>query len=328
VKLIPSIGAILLAALSALGTTQAQASTPSLVADLQSSSRPAGVPLDYVITPNGFFHPACVVELADDDVLARSGEVTHADGRITPATVCRFASFDAEGHERLATESAGGVADATVPPPTINGWLVNSNAAAVPAARTTATFVVPSAPVSSSGQVLYYFPGLEALSNTQSILQPVLAWNGFGDNAWTMTNWNCCINGTTYHGGTIASHTGDKIVGTMKGTNCNGSTGVCTNWQITSTDKNTGQKTTFKTLAYGQAMNWYFGGVLEVYGVNTCSQFPSNGSITFSAIHFYDLNNAESTPGTWTKSIGNVSPSCSYGITATANKTVITWKAQ
>jgi hypothetical protein len=187
-----------------------------------------------------------------------------------------------------------------------------------------ADFVVPSAPISSSGQVLYFFPGLEAVPNVQSILQPVLAWNGFGDNAWTVTNWNCCINGTTFHGGTIAAATGNKIHGLMKGSAC-GSNGVCTNWQIVSTNKASGQKTTFNTQAYGQAFNWYFGGVMEVYGVSACSQYPSNGSITFSAIHVYDLNLNESTPTNWNKSVGNPSPSCSYGLTATTNKSVITF---
>jgi len=316
----PRLRAALLAAAALLGAVSSHASALTRVGDLQAAARPAGVPLDYVVTPNGFFHASCVVELAAGDRLAANGDVARADGSVRKAAACAFPRFGAGG--QLVAP------DADAPPPTINGWVVDSNSnsnVTPPSAKSVADFVVPSGPSSSAGQVLYFFPGLESAPNVQSILQPVLAWNGFGDNAWTVTNWNCCINGTTYHGGTIPTATGHKIHGVMTGSSCSASTGVCANWKLVATDDASGQKTTFNTQAHGQAMNWYFGGVMEVYGVSTCSQYPSNGSITFSNIHFYDLNLNDSTPSQWNRDIGNVSPSCGYGLTASKNKTVITF---
>jgi hypothetical protein len=322
-KHLTRIGAALLIAATNFGAASAFAAMPSRVADLQASSRPAGVPLDYVVTPNGFFHASCVIELADDDVVAPNGDIVFADGRTRKGTACAFPSFGSDGHARAASFAADGQSVE----PTINGWVVDSNSSSTPASsKMVADFVVPSGPVSSAGQVLYFFPGLEAVPNVQSILQPVLAWNGFGDNAWSVTNWNCCISGTTYHGGTIAAATGDKVHSIMTGASC-ASNGICPTWKIVATNKRSGQKTSFKTDAHGQAFNWYFGGVMEVYGVNTCSQYPSNGSISFSNIHVYDLGGTESTPSNWNKSVGNPSPSCSYGLTTTKSTAVITFNA-
>ncbi|HEY9029228.1 MAG TPA: hypothetical protein VIP05_33390 [Burkholderiaceae bacterium] len=319
-NLTPRLRAAFLVAATMLGAASAHAATPTRVGDLDAPTRPAGVPADYVVTPNGFFHASCVVELAEGDRVAATGDVVHADGSVRKAAACAFPRFGRDGQVIDAGTDAA--------PPTINGWVVDSNSnsgATPPSAKSVADFVVPSGPSSAGSQVLYFFPGLESAPNVQSILQPVLAWNGFGDGAWTVTNWNCCISGTTYHGSTIPTATGHTIHGVMKGSSCSTSSGVCTNWKIVSTDKQTSQSTTFNTQAHGQAMNWYFGGVMEVYGVSTCSQYPSNGSITFSNIHFYDLSLHDSTPSNWNKDIGNVSPSCSYGLTATTNKTVITF---
>ena len=323
---LPRLGAaLLIAAATLVAATSASALTPARVADLQASARPAGVPLDYVVTPNGFFHASCVIELADDDVVAPNGDIALADGRTRKGTACAFPSFDTDGHARNSPVAADGQSIQ----PTINGWVVDSNynTSSTPASsKMVADFVVPSGPTSSAGQVLYFFPGLEALPNVQSILQPVLAWDGFGDNAWTVTNWNCCINGTTYHGGSISTSTGHTVHSVMTGAKC-ASNGICPTWKIVATDNNSGQKTTFKTQAHGQAFNWYFGGVMEVYGVSTCSQYPSNGSISFSNIHVYGVSGSESTPSTWSKSISNVTPSCSYGLTTTKNTAVISFSA-
>src|SRR5208282_1418503 len=65
-----------------------------------------------------------------------------------------------------------------------------------------ATWIVPPSPTSDDGQILYFFPGLEDMSNVISIVQPVLQWgnNGiFGGRYWLVASWNCCINGTTWY---------------------------------------------------------------------------------------------------------------------------------
>jgi hypothetical protein len=181
---------------------------------------------------------------------------------------------------------------------------------------------VPSGPTNASGQTLYFFPGLEQSPRVISILQPVLAWNGYGDSAWTMTNWNCCKSGTTFHGPAIPVSTGDRIEGTMKGTCKTGQ--PCARWYITSRDVTTGQSTTFKTSAFGQAFNWWFGGAMETYGVSTCNQFPANGAITFDHIKTFDANYNRVTP-TWFTSVGGNAPNCAYNVSTTATSTAITF---
>ncbi len=318
------ICAVFFVAIAAFGPAVAGVTTLTKVGDLQEASRPPGVPLDYVVTPNGLFHSSCVVKVEENDLITADGEVRHADGSVRAAMVCAHPRFDRAG--KLIAFAGN---DESVPPPAFDGWVASSNSdynVTPPAKRMISNFTVPSGPRTAAGQVLYFFPGLEATANLQTILQPVLAWNGFGDSAWTMTNWNCCKNGTTFHGGTISVSTGHKIHGAMRGSNCQ-SNGVCPNWQITSTDNTTGQKTSFSTDAYDQAFNWYFGGVMEVYGVSQCSQYPSNGSIKFTGDYVYDLNGSEVTPSSWNTTIASTAPACNYAVSPTTHKTTITFNS-
>ena len=68
------------------------------------------MPLDYVVTPNGFFHPSCVVQLGEDDELAPDGNVRHADGSARKVAACGHASFDAAGHARTDVSYNGWIA--------------------------------------------------------------------------------------------------------------------------------------------------------------------------------------------------------------------------
>jgi hypothetical protein len=296
---------------------QASAARLTTVGDLAAAARPAGVPLNYVVTPNGLFHPSCVHELADTDTLAANATVVHADGSATSFGACAYPRFGAQGQAIPA---------GAAPQPDYDGWIAasDSDPSVTPAAgRMVADFTVPGDPGARVSQVLYYFPGLEDGQNVITILQPVLAWNGFGDSRWTMTNWNCCNNGHTFHGGTIPVSTGDAIHGSMKGSSCAG--GVCGSWKLVSRDMTTAQSTTFATDSYGQAFTWYFGGVLEAYGVTQCTHFPSNGSITFTRVKVYDTGGAQSTPAVWDSFIQAGVPPCNFAVNASEHKTTITW---
>lgn len=310
---------VILAASAALIGQASAAPALTQIGDLPEAARPAGIPPEYVVTPNGLFHPSCVVKVEEDQRLSAAGAVLRADGRVAqPASACAYPRFVMHG-QAVERVEPGEV-------PQFSGWIASSNSnsnVTPPAGRMSALFTVPSGPTSNVGQVLYYFPGLEDGGAVQTILQPVLAWNGFNDFRWTMTNWNCCKNGKTWHGSTIPVSTGDKIKGSMKGSNCAG--GVCTNWQITSLDKTTGQKTKFLTESYGQAFDWYFGGAKEAYFVTQCSHYPANGSIKFTNIHVYDLAGVETTPSTWNHFIAGGAPACNYAVNTTTHATTITF---
>ena len=312
---------VMLLAATSFAASPASASSLTTVGSVPQARRPAGVPPEYVVTPNGLFHPSCVVKVEDGQSLSASGAVLRADGGIAqPAGACAYPRFVVHGDSVERVEPGM--------KPDYSGWVARSDSNAnitPPAGSSDAIFNVPSAPTTKNGQVLYYFPGLEDGGAVQTILQPVLAWNGFSDARWTMTNWNCCKSGKTWHGATIPVNTGDKIKGTMKGSSCTG--GVCANWMISSTDKTTGQKTSFNTESYGQAFDWYFGGVKEVYFVTQCSQYPANGSISFKKVHFYDTAGVETTPTDWNHWVAGGVPACNYQVTTTTHTTTITFSA-
>lgn len=310
-----------LAALAALGQARAESPALTRVADLAAEARPAGVPLDYVATPAGYFHPSCVVQLEDGERITAGGDVRRLDQSVRKVPACTQPSFDMRGVARAP--GAAGV-DAR-PRSSFNGWLAYSETnpnGGVASSEMVADWIVPSAPGSASGQILYYFPGLES-SSVVTILQPVLAWNGYNNNAWTMANWNCCKSGTVYTGNPIGVRAGDQIHGAMNGTGCRQST-PCTAWAITSTDVTTGQSTTFQTKSYNQVFNWYFGGVMEVYGVGSCAQFPTSGGITFTNVKVWDYAGRTLSP-TYGGEVSGGAPSCGYDVNATTTQTVISF---
>ena len=63
-----------------------------------AASTPAGVPADYVITPNGFFHPSCVVTLARDERLDPDLVIRTLDGASRAFVApCAYPRFDLHG---------------------------------------------------------------------------------------------------------------------------------------------------------------------------------------------------------------------------------------
>ena len=311
---------VVVAALAAFGTARAEVAPLARVGDMESSVRPAGVPLDYVITPAGYFHAACVVQLEDGEQLTPEGDVRQLDAGVRKVMACQHAHYDLRGERRAA--DAQGV-DAR-PAAAFSGWLADSQSSGTPpASQMVADWTVPASPIRSAGQTLYFFPGLEASPNVVTILQPVLGWNSYSNATWTMANWNCCKSGTVYTGNPITVHPGDQIHGAMVGTGCT-RTAPCGSWAITSTDLTTNQSTTLRTASYSQLFNWYFGGVMEVYGVSTCTQLPASGSITFTNVKVYDTSGAIVTP-TWRSSIASSAPRCSYVVNASTNQTQLTF---
>ena len=314
---------VVVAALATLGVARAEVAPLARVGSMASAARPAGVPLDYVITPAGYFHAACVVQLDEGDQLTPEGDVLQRDRQVRKVAACEHPRFDLHG-DRHAADAPG--IDATVSPAAaaFNGWVSDSQSSGTPpASQMVADWTVPASPSSNAGQTLYFFPGLEATPNVVTILQPVLGWNSYSNATWTMANWNCCKSGTVYTGNPITVRPGDQIHGAMVGTGCT-RTSPCSSWAVTSTDLTTNQTTTLKTSAYSQLFNWYFGGVMEVYGVSACTQLPASGSITFTNVKVYDTSNALVSP-TWRSSIASTAPRCAYAVNASTNQTQLTF---
>jgi hypothetical protein len=108
---------------------------------------------------------------------------------------------------------------------------------------------------------------------------------------------------------------GDTIQGTVEST-CSAGTESCATWNITTEDVTSGTSTTLSNSpSEGQTFNWAFGGVLEAYGIVQCSDYPANGSLTFSNIALYDYNFVQIPDPDWsiTDWAQGQTPQCNYG---------------
>jgi hypothetical protein len=325
------VGAVALAGCAADGVdeTSATGSTGSYLV----MTRPPSVPAEYVVTPNGYFHPDCVQEVNEDETLRSEGAVHRierldgSDGR--DIVSCQHPRFDARGAlvaaESIGTEGAvpdGDLDAAAATKPAFSGWIESANSTAVgPASYLHAQWNIPAAPATKTNQTVYFFPGLEHAGGTTTILQPVLGWNaGGGIAGWSLASWNCCKDGTTQHSGFIPAP-GSTVSGDVGGTNCN-SAGVCSKWQVVSYDWSSQRSTTLNTSAFGLTMNWIFGGVLEAYNIGSCSQLPG-GTVTFSAFHVNNANGTHVATPAWHHDVGSVSPACGYSITQSGSNVIL-----
>lgn len=297
---------------------------PKAISDFAPSARPQGVPIDYVVTPNGFFPPACVQPVHQGEKLRADGSIEAANGNVRKPAACTQAHFRFDG---TRVEPDGSF---FLPPiqarakPTINGWVEDANyESSVNIGKIVATWTVPGTPINQSGQTDYFFPGLEQNDvNPQSILQPVLGYDAFSGTVWTLSSWNCCVSGTTYYSGPINVHVGDTILGT---TACQAANN-CGTWNITSKDVTTGQSTTLSTDPYGNLL-WVFGGVMEVYGVSNCNQLPASSPLTYSSIAVYDTRFSRISSPPWGADypIGSGSPQCGYNVSTSASSVSLSY---
>jgi len=292
--------------------TAAQAQAPA------GPKRPAAVPADFVITPFGYFHPSCVNHLAKGDVLREDESVIQrANGTYENIQECAYPHFEADGAKVVGDVRP--VGDGNSEPPYIgHSWIEYASIS------TTANYGavysewdVPAAPTSNDGQVVYLFNGLEQRSGDVTIIQPVLGWNADYGSAWGIASWNCCKKGTVQEATPAPVNPGDHLFGSTYN-NCSAGTTKCSSWTIYTGDLENGNSSVLVTSNFGQTFNWAFGGVLEVYYITQCSDYPPATNY-LHGIGFYNqtvLNDefASITPA-W--GIHNVSsgltPQCSYG---------------
>lgn len=280
-------------------------------------NRPPAVPEGYVITPFGYFHPSCVLHIAEGETLLDDGRIQHADGAVDAnAPFCNYPQYSPTGSLVTAdrAEAKGTAA------PTVNGWLESVWATSSTSfGKITATWTVPPQPAVNVGETIFFFPGLEDISAVQSILQPVLQW--YAPGPWAVASWNCCLSGITVESTPVNVSPGDTILGTIVPT-CKAGLNYCAKWNVISQDKTTGKKTTLsKTPSNGQVWNWAFGATLEVYGVQTCKDYPANTSTLFT-VKLYDQNRKLIASPPWTAAPADPSttPKCGYGLNVTAKQ--------
>lgn len=289
---------------------------------------PNGVPQGYVVTPFGFFHPSCVRAIDGSETLLADGRVQGPDGSVKPSSACRYPRYGQDGSRIDANALPRDVEAARRHGvPSADGWLEASwYHGSATFGGISANWIVPSPPASDVGQVLYYFPGLEDYENVQTILQPVLGWNGFNDNAWSISSWNCCTSGNANYSYPVAVATGDMIAGAIRGDCAAGK--VCSTWDIVTKDTTRATQTALRqTSSHGQRFDWAFAGVVEVYGVGACSQYSSNGFVDFTNIVLDNVGNKAISRVPWTSSgvMQQDPPACNYSVNVTPTSASLTF---
>ncbi len=330
---------VLLGIGSATSTALAQEHAPDTrlmrVADMQAKHKPAGVPDDYVQTPFGYFPPACVHHISKDERILEDGSVQHTNGMREQTKVCTQDNFTANG-TRVRPDGTGldgrqvrGDAALTaskphhsIPPPITDSWVASAfYQTGTPLGRIVASWKVPQNPTNVAQQTVYFFPGIT--TDYPAILQPVLAYRGY-DNAWDLSSWNCCKDGTVWQSDTIAAKTGDQIVGDTYAT-CN-NLRPCSSWNIDTRNLTSGQSVRLSTTYYGNlSISSAVAGALEVYSIDSCDQYPPDGSITFDDIGVYDykLRRVHSPPWTSNNYSPDLDVQCNYDVETTPTSATI-----
>jgi hypothetical protein len=285
------------------------------------SSRPAAVPAEYVLTPFGYFHPSCVNHLVEGDLVREDLKVIERKKGNTQPLVCDYPHFEADGTKLVGDLRP--VGDGKSQPPFIgHSWIEYASIHdANDYGLVYSTWTVPPAPASNDGQTLYFFNGLEDINDVVSIIQPVLGWNGNGLANWSIASWNCCPSGTANESTPVSVKSGDQIEGYNFPTGCASGAKSCAQWDVVAIDDENGSfSQLLDTPNEGQTFNWAFGGVLEVYNISQCSDYPSSepsgigGQIGFRDQLVWNAKNVKITPA-WTVSnvSGGLTPQCNYG---------------
>lgn len=275
---------------------------------IAATGRAASVPVDFVVTPAGYFHPACVFHVRDGNARSRASAkisaITAAADSLPP---CRYPHYTAGGtridtpwsapwHPRREAASARPQHAAAAAATQYTGW-IEAVHGIVPIehsiAYLRARWMVPQRPRAKGTAVTFLFPGAVTTLQTAdelTITQPVLGWNSWARHPfWSIASWNCCVDGNVLHGDYADVDAGDLIEGEMIGSQCSAATGICERWQIITRDLTTGAEVTLATEAFGQAFNDLFAGALEVYYVDGCDDLPVDGFTVFFDFEARDL---------------------------------------
>jgi hypothetical protein len=144
--------------------------------------------------------------------------------------------------------------------------------------------IVPPAPTDVAEQDIAFFNGI---LTTTAIMQPVIDFNGETANKWSVESEQCCIDGNDLQTTPVVVAVGDTIRGTVTGSGCS-SSGVCSNWAITTADTTSGKSTTLNTTVVNEVPNGITPASLETYGVTSCAMFPAGGESTFTGTSLTD----------------------------------------
>jgi len=285
------------------------------------------IPPEYVITPNGYFHPSCVVELDEYEIAIPYGDgnaiVDLRNNESSKQLLDKIKDNDLNGDNRYFADTSltdwitdDVLASAKKIPgcqydhfdsrgmrisndntftsaennDLLSGRLVNGWIQSANAITSPLSFVHAewNVPPAPPSQSNQTIFLFPGIQNTSGATTIMQPVLAWFGGSWYIVSWDCCSVGTTFHSNYVPV-SGPMVTGDVQGTGCN-SAGVCSAWVITTRDLGSMLSTTHSTIGAGRVMNWAFGGSLEAYELATCSQLPRNPTV-FSNIVFRDTQN-------------------------------------
>lgn len=266
---------------------------------------------DSMITPAGWKPKACVTEIPNGAKVSRAGLVTRKDGSNFQIVKCIWNGRRSPNPRASSTHGAGLVF------PIDSGWVewAANYTTGSPFQTLLSGWHVPAAPTGSytGTQVYFAFSGFQRDS---FIIQPVLqyGYNGvWGGSYWTAAAWRCDLGPNCTHGNWITANPGDSLTTVIAASGC--ASNSCT-WAIGLGNWNQSTSASHQ-FTDNDLYLWASGGVVEVYGLTSCSQFPAEG-IWFSGVAASDHNGAQTLTPTNYISPG-LSPSCQFNVSSTAS---------
>jgi hypothetical protein len=160
----------------------------------------------HVATPGGF-RPKSLVHLVEPGYVLRGGEGLVRKFNVATNTLIElpYAMLRPRDIRGLNT---GWVADAYW-----NGESTRSHIQSF-----SATWIVPPAPSSSDGQLIYLFNGLQNQGTVFGILQPVLQWGtsaAGGGEFWSISSWYALSNQQAFHTPAVTVEPGRILTGVV-----------------------------------------------------------------------------------------------------------------
>jgi hypothetical protein len=174
------------------------------------------------------------------------------------------------------------------------GWIVYAswtNTTGHAVTSFTTRWVVPPAPASDDGQVIFLFNGIQ---NSTMIYQPVLQWGpsaAGGGNSWAVASWYADgQGGVAFHSNLVSVNPGDELVGVITQT-------ASQNGLFSYNCQFEGIANTSLPIANVQELTWCIE-TLEAYGLQQCSDYPD---ANFTAFYGIDLETGAGAPAlAWT----------------------------
>jgi len=263
----------------------------------------SALPADYVRVPGGkLFHKECVHRVPNGghvEVDSQKNTKITADGETTVHPPCP--------HPVIKEPLHG---------PAWKAWTEFNNTK--PITKLTTQWGIPPPPPSYSGQILYYWNGIEPADNS-AVLQPVLQYGDTpagGGQYWAVASWYVsAVTATFSEPATCvgaASVIGDLAIDSSG------------QWTITSICGS--KKTTLTYTPPDKDYTWAYPCVLEAYSVENCAtQYPTSNSLAFNNIMLW-VENQQVSP-TWKPQTKN--NSCNEHATVTSTSQVaILWNTK